>query len=225
MMTNKKTLAFQVDDTCEGCSTIVFHHHGLAAKRIGADELGYDFDEVNCSRAAEFDQFAELGYIPPIEQVKRGWWFKCLNCHTHISEDEFDISDLVEHGRSGIFCSKACHKEHHDNIEKVNSQHKAFNEWFMKTELFPYIDVVNWAPGYPWLTMVIEFKFPGCRHLASARLEHDENVFSIGIPNIDLIAWRRFVKPLKSDDGSFILDWKDKAALPELTPNVGRYGF
>lgn len=225
-MSDAKPVAWEVREDIEGHSTVVFHHHGLAAQRVGADQLDTEFECVSCSRAPEFDQFADIGYAPPIECIKRGWWFLCVHCNVQVNEDDFDVSKLIEHGKDCIFCSSDCHKAHHEEIEKINIQHRMFNQWFLNSPLYPYIDVVKWSPGYPMLTMSIAFTFAGSQHQSTIRKEHDEtSTVSVGIPNGDLQAWRKFIKPLQNIDGSLVLDWKASGTLPELTPKAGGYGY
>ncbi|MBO2700820.1 hypothetical protein [Shewanella algae] len=72
---SKKNVAWQVLEDYEEHGCIVFHHHGLAARREGACELGLDFEYVECARAPQFDQYAELGKVPPMALLEAGWRF------------------------------------------------------------------------------------------------------------------------------------------------------
>jgi hypothetical protein len=81
-----KKIAWQIDDIFEGTSTFVFHHHGLAARREGANELDLDFEDVECSRKPYFDEYAEQGFVPREVLLDNGWWFECNNCSKHITE-------------------------------------------------------------------------------------------------------------------------------------------
>ena len=81
-----KKVAWQINDTFEGSSTIIFHHHGLAARREGANELDLDFEDVECSRQAYFDEYAEQGFVPREILIGAGWWFECNYCPHHITE-------------------------------------------------------------------------------------------------------------------------------------------
>ncbi len=40
----KKQVAWTVTDESTPKACVVFHHHGLAARRLGAEELGEEFE-------------------------------------------------------------------------------------------------------------------------------------------------------------------------------------
>ncbi|HDL9484107.1 TPA: hypothetical protein PX784_003768, partial [Vibrio cholerae] len=61
---DKKKVAWTVTDEYAGKACVVFHHHGLAARRLGGGELGEDFDCLVCNRSPEFDEYAESGKVP-----------------------------------------------------------------------------------------------------------------------------------------------------------------
>lgn len=88
---DKKIVAWRVTDEDEH-DVIVFHHHGLAARRKGA-EMGicHEFEDVFCSRAPEFDQYAEQGRVPDDVLLANGWWFSCDACYNQTFEDNLHI--------------------------------------------------------------------------------------------------------------------------------------
>ena len=71
-MADKKQRAWVASEDGEGHSVVIFHHHGLAARREGANALGMEFDEVECKRAPHFDSFADQGHVPPLDLLKAG---------------------------------------------------------------------------------------------------------------------------------------------------------
>lgn len=108
----EKLKAWIVSDSYEEHSVIVFHSHGLAARRLGASEFDGDFDAVKCRRAKEFDEYAGQGFVPPLVRLKAGWWFECRNCHERVlfNDDEYD-KDIIEAGPDSVFCSKECQEK------------------------------------------------------------------------------------------------------------------
>jgi hypothetical protein len=100
--------AWIVDDHHEENSVVVFHSHGLAARRLGANEFDGDFDAVKCRRAKEFDEYAAQGFVPPLVLLKNGWWFTCSGCFERVSEED---SCVIEAGPNTVFCSKECQEK------------------------------------------------------------------------------------------------------------------
>lgn len=80
MASVKKVVAWQVWEDFDGRGCIVFHHHRLAARRIGAAELNSEDTYVLISRAKEFDQYAECGKVPPLALLDKGWRISCSMC-------------------------------------------------------------------------------------------------------------------------------------------------
>ena len=72
----KHKKAYQVDYD-EG-SVVVFEHTSVAARRIGANKLNIEFEEVEmCRRAPHFDEYHWTEKVPPEELIENGWWFEC----------------------------------------------------------------------------------------------------------------------------------------------------
>ncbi len=91
-MTDKKPVAWMVSNyNDEGQAVIVFHHHGLAARRIGAPEVGCDDDsDATIERKKEYDTYADKGCVPIRVLINDGWWFECSGpkCYRIIYQDE-----------------------------------------------------------------------------------------------------------------------------------------
>ena len=88
-MNDKQPLAWQVsnyDDEVQ--SVIVFHYHGLAARRLGAGEVGCDEDsDADIQRKPEYDQYAEEGKVPMYVLFDDGWRFECSSCYQNTCKD------------------------------------------------------------------------------------------------------------------------------------------
>jgi hypothetical protein len=82
--------AFKVLETGDGTGGIVYAKTNAQARREGAQQFGSgDFFGVECSRAPQFDLFAD------------GWWMECEECGAHARTDSGGV-DLV----SGFYCSE-----------------------------------------------------------------------------------------------------------------------
>lgn len=89
----KKKVVWVVSDDEHG--VVVSHHHGLAARREGANELDAEFDDVTCRRAPELDQYAdrmnELTFRMLVEEF--GWFAYCSYCDRIIYKNEIALWD------------------------------------------------------------------------------------------------------------------------------------
>ena len=158
--------AWIIADKYEGYSTIVFHDHSVAARRIGADDLGADFEGVSCSRCPQLDKYAKTAV--PIEVLINdfGWWHECHNCYKIV--DESNSAEAVFRNNSTIFCSAQCEKSMHERIDRINAEYEQFqiailNLGFKET-------IVGFDGGYPCLTPVAYWNFPGAEYLGTIRI-------------------------------------------------------
>lgn len=87
-------------------SLVIFHKHGVAARRLGANELNRDFNEVECRRSKEFDEYAESGTVPPMALLENDWWVTCFGCHKTIYKDDGPVAGSDE--ILSIYCSAEC---------------------------------------------------------------------------------------------------------------------
>lgn len=98
---DKPILAYEVYDGGDGWA-IVFETSNVAARRIGANEIGCDFNEVeHCLRKPVFDQYAP-GPVPNLALLQNGWNFECAYCGQHASDGH------AHEDENYIYCSKAC---------------------------------------------------------------------------------------------------------------------
>lgn len=110
--------AYAVTDGYEGYGGIVFAKRSVEARRIGAGDLGIDFDEVeSCRRQPDLDQYAP-GPVPPLDLIAHGWWFECVHCGRRVSnnmddeilDDGLNPADFVPRpaGKNAVFCGVGC---------------------------------------------------------------------------------------------------------------------
>jgi hypothetical protein len=85
--TTKKKVAYLVkcDEACE----IIYATSSAAARRLGANEIGIDFEDVeSCNRAAYLDQYIGTdGPAPKLLIEEYNWRFECGNCFDSVDQD------------------------------------------------------------------------------------------------------------------------------------------
>lgn len=195
MSKSKIKVAYQVNEDCEGCSVIVFHNHALAARRLGAEHLGEDFESVTCFRAPHFDSFANQGFVPVIARLEVGWWFECPNCRKRVSEDDCELQ-LVVTEKDNAFCNQQCFDNYKNQITNHN---KDFEQTCLHVQkLRPDLQFIKFTGLWPQLTFIAEFKFDGCQYGGSARKDRSEDGFQWYVANGDKEAWEIYDAKIKS---------------------------
>ena len=187
--------AWIVRDEQEGFAVVAFHHHGLAARRIGSHKLELDFEDTECSRAPEFDQFAEAGEVPAKVLIEDGWWMECHECGTKITQDS-DLSDLVEMGGFSVYCNSKCKAD----FEARKKAHKVRAEKFkaaVRRER-PDLEFTEFFCDWPFITFQANFTFPGSKYGGSVRSQlGDSTDLTWHMANGDLEAWEGYERSRK----------------------------
>lgn len=193
----KAAVAWRVDEIGTGHSVIVFHHHGLAARRQGANHFDGDFDSVECRRDAQFDQFSAQGFVPPIELLKAGWWYTCPHCGNEVRDDddrddeEATPIDQVAVDGENAYCNNSCLSAYKDRVRKHNA---AFEKFKTDTQSCrPDFVFVEFTGLWPQLTFIGRFKFPGSKYLGSVRQEQDMAAPEWRVANGDLESWEKYL--------------------------------
>ncbi len=65
---------------------IVFAVSNAPARRIGANALDSEWNDVECRRAPEFDAFSDKRFVPDEVKWEHGWWFYCAECDCRAQE-------------------------------------------------------------------------------------------------------------------------------------------
>lgn len=200
-----KTVAWQVNEPSEGHSCVVFHHHGLAARREGAGELGEDFEYVECFRAPHFDQFAEQGYVPVIELLKAGWWFECTHCGNRICDDdgrdenEATPLDKVITTKRQAYCNQSCKDAKDNEIKQHNHNFEQFRTSVVNAR--PDLNFYEFTGEWPQLTFIAKFKFAGAQYGGSVRDYRATGDLEWLVANGDKEAWDKYeAERSKSDE-------------------------
>lgn len=187
---NKKKVAWTVTDESTPKACVVFHHHGLAARRLGSGVLGEEFEYLECRRSPEFDEFASSGKVPTQALLDAGWWFECHHCGKRIPDEDFrPMENLVIKG-DVVYCDENC-KCGHD--KEISDRDQAFNLFKDKAKaLRPDLEFTEFQGGYPWITNVAKFTFPGAKYGGSARDQNGDGNIEFFISNGDLEAWKQY---------------------------------
>ena len=86
-----KAVAWEVVELNEGYGVIVFHSHGLAARRLGAEKLDVEFEDTESWRAKDYDKYAKAGYADPRRLViDHAWYYECDKCRHYINLNSCD---------------------------------------------------------------------------------------------------------------------------------------
>lgn len=144
-------------------SKIVFHHHGLAARREGANALDLEFGLAICTRAPEFDQYASLGEVPIQVLLDAGWHFYCQHCDMLVRQNDNDEErgPLVVDGDT-VYCSKSCQESLAVERTRRDSTFARFQQFVMAHR--PDLTFTSWHGGYPMTACRAHFHFPGCTY-------------------------------------------------------------
>lgn len=97
---------FRADDSdpfSEDRGDIVFLTPLEACREI--DRADRD-DHTPLKRTPAWDEFAELGYVPPLELLRAGWRLPCWHCDREIDADD-GLEDVTSSMRA-VFCGQAC---------------------------------------------------------------------------------------------------------------------
>jgi hypothetical protein len=192
--TNTK-LAWCVED--EEGADIVFAKDEDTAKQIGASKFWSKAEYISAERAPQWNQFAELGYVPAKDLIEDGWRLTCHYCDKDVDSDEWDYdSDTRLHlvyDCKVVFCSQSCHDQHHHerDVAKVRmSQAKA-----ILLSKYPGIyDLRVHSSGSNYPTYA-NFNAPGCQY----RIEWASNdPHVVYVVQADQSAWAEFKRSVSN---------------------------
>jgi len=118
----KRPKAYAVLEEYENTGGIVFAHHAVTARRMGANEYADgEFGAVSCRRAPWADKYAESGCVPASDMIHQGWHFECCGCGVRIDYDlgndddryaEWTPDDVIGYQHSEVFCMQSCEDAH-----------------------------------------------------------------------------------------------------------------
>lgn len=165
-------------DYDEWSNIYVISSNHCSAKRIGAWQMGTDYEYVTAYRAPELDEYSDLGYIPPEVLIKKyGWEYECNQCGTKVAYDKgfYTVDeDWEEHeinpvfvGRDTVYCSQQCRDERLAEIEEhkklvAEAKQKALEKFKQSEVLSVYRTTKDKKDVYG-----VELKLPYLEHKAN----------------------------------------------------------
>lgn len=185
-MSTKPLQAYKVHDGQDSC-VVVFATNGASARRLGANDMDCEFQDVeSCRRMPEFDQYAP-GPVPALAMIAAGWWYECCGCGQKVDDDSYDYEreapvQPVVHGNN-VYCCAGCRHRH---LAAVAREQKVIDETIeamvgLVVARYPGVLIhsqhVYVTPGFDdWPEVeqaYVRFYFPGSRYFgAELRYEH-----------------------------------------------------
>jgi hypothetical protein len=196
----KKLLAWQITEEFEGNGCIVFSSHGLAARRIGANELNSDFEYVSGKRAKEFDSYASEGKVPIRVLIAHGWWFECLSCGHKVHEDDEDNDHtkyVYNEKLRAIFCNDECKCNRDKTIADQKNKFEQFKTAIHEAR--PDLTFSLYSGEYPEIAMSARFSFPNAKHLGTVRCDElDDIQWRVAVS--DIATWEEYQLTIKAKE-------------------------
>lgn len=96
--------AFKVVRRYDNQSCIVWGRHYREAKRVGAQHLDLDYEDVECERISALDHFEGdlMGWL-----LDDGWYFDCAHCGSHCYGGG---GESIRDGEQ-MFCNEECKRK------------------------------------------------------------------------------------------------------------------
>lgn len=120
--------AYAVSDYEWEQAVIIFAHHNVVARRLGAPEVDSEFGDVECKRAPYADQYAP-GPVPwEVLVMEHGWHLECSGCSRVVDmendsegEDEdgdkWVLAPVWNRSARSVHCNIDCCHRHALEIE------------------------------------------------------------------------------------------------------------
>lgn len=186
----KALKAYSVQDEEHG--VVVFATSGIAARRMGANELNTEFECIeSCRRLPWADEYASAGTVPPLVLIDHGWWFECSHCGVKVCSDSGDYDkdsdkdiphEPIADG-DAVYCKPSCR----DAVLKERAECKARKEAAQQAaeQKFPGVEV-SWTSENDPATVC--FTFPGGNYPAHWTVGSD----TVRVCQIDVSTWEAF---------------------------------
>lgn len=206
---SNKVKCWIVREEDEGSCEVVFHSHGLAARRLGINAHGgCDGDDgYVVSRCNEWDCYAEKGFVPIKAMLDAGWWVHTVTgiriSLDDLEDEGFDFENLVfTQDEKGVFHDMdECH-EHALEINGRNHKFTCFKNAISKS--WPELNFIKWQGGYPWITFSVTFTFPDAKYGGSFHWDSDkpEESAELRIAFGDTELWKEFYNSIRPQEVS-----------------------
>lgn len=186
-------------------STIVFAEDEDSALEAGYHKGYYaSSDDLVPRRTPEYDQYADLGYVPPMVLLEKGWVFSCNQCGTRVdeeneqempldieSEEDYYYPDPISEG-SEVYCSTDCYINYLESWRTIRKHRKAAREYVLLH--YPLLTDMHVYGGGRDYKVFVDFDFGG-KHAMNVVFDAEAGKleqFSVRIQ--DLEAWDMFVE-------------------------------
>lgn len=208
----KPLKAYQVNvDADDAYSCVVFAINSATARREGASELGYSWEDVeSCKRTPGFDQYAP-GPVPAAAMIEAGWWFECHHCGQRVSSD-YEYDDDGNEIAPGAYVTRKqqvfCCQEHLARYDASTRMNQAAQNALIELveAKFPgctvkrihvYGDKLEASEPHHGIKCLAEFTFPGAKYGASYHFGDGDTawVSQIDVPAFEAL-YRRSEKDL-----------------------------
>ena len=209
----KPVIAYQVDREDGEGSVVVFGNHFFAVRREGAQMLDCEQEDCHVSRAKEFDQYAEQGFVPVKALLEAGWWMHSAHDGTKLEEPIGGFEDEeLEYGmyspenlvfsldQKSVWADQDEMERHAYYINEALDRKAMFEDTVKRAyPQFTFTDIWG-GPGH--ITHVAIFEFPGSKYKGNVYWDWDEN------------------KPLSTDDFRCYVCQGDQEALDKYLQSL-----
>lgn len=184
----KPIVAYQVDrDDWEG-SVVVFGNHFFAVRRKGASMLDCEEEYCHVSRAKEFDQYVEKGFVPVKALLEAGWWIHSAHDGVRLDESVDNLEADFDECEDGMYIEEDLvfsldEKSVWKNWEEMERHAHFINDalirkaWFTEAVkvAYPQFTFTEVWGGPHHITHTAFFDFPGSRYKGNVMWDWDEN--------------------------------------------------
>lgn len=187
--------AYAVREDAEGQTVVVFATSGVAARRLGAEQLDLQFEEVDsCVRSPEFDAYAVSGKVPPLVLIKHGWQYECDHCGSILGfdtegPDGFVVGPVSD--GNNVYCNDAhlmaAWREQRSLRDRMNAVVEACSLKFFGWPIFDLRGHEHYQLGGRETISCCDFDFPGRKGM---RVRWDLGDESVWISECDKEAWQ-----------------------------------
>lgn len=195
-MTNKLAwiVTLEADDPQDQASCVVFAPDDESSILLGWPRLGAEGPEAcSTARSPEFDPWSGKGEVPPLVLLQHGWRFECHGCGASLPDDDDEddgcLDSTVEHGRF-VYCSEACRSSQIAEIMRVNASFEEFQQ--AVKQKWPGLVFVGFDGGWPILTPIARFTFPGSLYGGGRVRMDQEGRLEVAVASGDISAWERY---------------------------------
>lgn len=173
---------------------VVFAETDKVALQIAYFRLECTLEDVQITRCAELDKWAE-GNIPKRLLVEQyGFGFVCDGCEQQIDTDSSQVVEVTPF----IFCSNSCRAERDGRIFATNEMFRKFQAHVQ--QIWPRLTFTRFCGGWPITTPAAYFGFPGSQTSQNRVLWAPDGHLLLQVHPEDQKKWRSFCEKAHLSD-------------------------